>query len=167
MFKIGDIVYLKEDTETLSGVKFSKNDKLTIVNRSAFGDDSYDCRREDGLVIVTGSNRLQAEKPFEECMNPPVDPVRDLLSTPLNEEKVEDVVNHPSHYESGKFECIEVMEEALGYDAVRDFCICNAFKYLYRHKRKNGYEDIKKAQWYINKYVDMTEKAKENGLNPM
>lgn len=22
-----------------------------------------------------------------------------------------DVVNHPSHYETGKFECIEVMEE--------------------------------------------------------
>jgi hypothetical protein len=153
MFKIGDIVYLKEDTETLGGVKFSKYDKLIIVDHSSYDANSYVCRREDGVVITTGVNSLRAEKPFETCMDSPVE--------------TEDVVNHPSHYESGKFECIEVMEEALGYDAVRDFCICNAFKYLYRHKRKNGYEDIKKAQWYINKYVDMTEKAKENGLSPM
>lgn len=164
MFEIGDIVYLNEDTETLGGVKFSKNDKLTVINRCEYCESSYVCKREDGKQIVTDSENLRAEKPFEDCMNPPIDPVKDLLNTPLNEE---DVVNHPSHYESGKFECIEVMEEALGYDAVRDFCICNAFKYLYRHKRKNGYEDIKKAQWYINKYVDMTEEAKENGLEPM
>lgn len=83
------------------------------------------------------------------------------------EKEVEDVVNHPSHYETGKFECIEVIQEALGYDAVRDFCICNAFKYIYRHNRKNGYEDIKKAQWYINKYIEITEEAAKTGLNPM
>lgn len=68
-----------------------------------------------------------------------------------------DIVNYPSHYETGKFECIEVMTETLGADAVKDFCICNAFKYLYRFKRKNGIEDVKKAKWYINKYLEMTE----------
>lgn len=68
-----------------------------------------------------------------------------------------DVVNHPGHYETGKFECIEVMQEALGVDAVKDFCICNAFKYLYRHKRKNGLEDIKKAKWYIDKYLELSK----------
>jgi len=70
-----------------------------------------------------------------------------------------DVVNHPGHYETGKFECIEVMQEALGIDAVKDFCICNAFKYLYRHKRKNGLEDIKKAKWYIDKYLELSEES--------
>ena len=68
-----------------------------------------------------------------------------------------DNVNHPSHYETGKFECIDVMREALGDEAVKAFCECNAFKYLYRHRRKNGDEDIKKAQWYINKYLEITE----------
>lgn len=70
----------------------------------------------------------------------------------------EDVVNHPSHYETGKFECIDVMLETQGTEAVMDFCICNAFKYLYRHKNKNGIEDIKKARWYINKYIEIQEK---------
>lgn len=69
-----------------------------------------------------------------------------------------DIVNHPSHYETGKFECIEVMEETQGKEAVMDFCICNALKYLYRHKRKNGIEDIKKARWYIEKYIELAEK---------
>lgn len=68
-----------------------------------------------------------------------------------------DIVNHPGHYETGKFECIEVMQEALGVDAVKNFCVCNAFKYIYRHKRKNGLEDIKKAKWYIDKLLELSE----------
>ena len=35
-----------------------------------------------------------------------------------------DNVNHPSHYETGKFECIEVMLETQGIEAVKNFCIC-------------------------------------------
>ena len=73
-----------------------------------------------------------------------------------------DVVNHPTHYESGKFECIDVMEETQGKDAVMGFCLCNAFKYLYRHNRKNGIEDIKKAKWYINKYIELAERDDKN-----
>lgn len=68
-----------------------------------------------------------------------------------------DNVNHPSHYETGKFECIDVMLETQGKEAVQDFCICNAFKYLYRHGNKNGLEDIKKAIWYLNKFVELEE----------
>lgn len=75
----------------------------------------------------------------------------------------EDVVNHPSHYETGKFECIEVMEEIYGRADVKAFCRCNAFKYLYRCKNKNGNQDIDKARWYINKYLDLCE---EDGENP-
>lgn len=73
---------------------------------------------------------------------------------------VADNVNHPAHYETGKFECIEVMTEVMGEEAVADFCLCNAFKYLYRTKRKNGVEDIEKAQWYINKYLELVRTRK-------
>ena len=66
-----------------------------------------------------------------------------------------DNVNHPSHYETGNFECIDVMIEKQGIDAVLDFCICNAFKYLYRHINTTGLEDIKKAKWYIEKYIEL------------
>lgn len=49
------------------------------------------------------------------------------------------------------------MAEALGVDAVKNFCICNAFKYIYRCSRKNGLEDIKNANWYLNKYIEFSE----------
>ena len=75
--------------------------------------------------------------------------------------KKDDVVNHPSHYCTGKYECIEVMTEVFGKKAVQDFCRCNAFKYLYRSDRKNGIEDIKKARWYINKFIDLEEELKD------
>lgn len=72
-----------------------------------------------------------------------------------------DNVNHPSHYETGRFECIDVMLETQGTEAVKSFCICNALKYIYRHKRKNGFEDIRKAIWYLNKAVELEEKDHE------
>lgn len=68
---------------------------------------------------------------------------------------------NPKHYRTGKFECIEVMEEALGSEAVKGFCLCNAFKYIYRHNRKNGDEDIEKAIWYLNHYMKIVNREKE------
>ena len=72
---------------------------------------------------------------------------------------IPDNVNHPSYYETGKFECIEVMQEALGLEDVKGFCICNAFKYIYRccHKHQSPLEDVKKAIWYLNKFVELEE----------
>lgn len=72
-----------------------------------------------------------------------------------------DNINHPAHYESGNYECIDVMVETQGIDAVKKFCVCNAFKYIYRHQRKNGDEDIKKAAWYLNKYLELSEEEDE------
>lgn len=70
-----------------------------------------------------------------------------------------DNVNHPSHY-TGKFECIDVMVETQGAEATKNFCVCNALKYIYRHRRKNGLEDIEKAIWYLNKAVELDGQIK-------
>lgn len=65
----------------------------------------------------------------------------------------EERVNHPNHYAQGDIECIDAMQAAFGKQAVMCFCICNAFKYIWRHNDKNGMEDIAKAKWYlINMY---------------
>lgn len=63
-------------------------------------------------------------------------------------------VDHPSHYNQGKQECIDIMEETFGKDAVLQFSICNAFKYLYRCKHKDAMlQDLEKAKWYIEKAI--------------
>lgn len=62
-----------------------------------------------------------------------------------------DNVNNPQHYAgSTSLECIECMRVTFGEKAVYNFCLCNAFKYLWRYKNKNGEEDIKKARWYLD-----------------
>ena len=68
-----------------------------------------------------------------------------------------DPVNHPKHYETGKFECIDVMTEVFGVEKVKAFCQCNAFKYLYRMDRKNGTEDAEKAIWYLNRFIKLSK----------
>lgn len=73
-----------------------------------------------------------------------------------------DNVNHPSHYETNGVECIVAMEAAQGTGAVQDFCICNAFKYIWRHKHKNGAKDIRKAVWYLTKWLELEGRG-ENG----
>lgn len=64
-------------------------------------------------------------------------------------------VDHPSHYNQGKFECIDVMLETFGKEATQDFCLLNAFKYVWRTGEKNGVEDVKKARWYLDKYLEL------------
>lgn len=67
----------------------------------------------------------------------------------LLEEK--DNIN-PDHYKSStSLECIEAMEMVFGKTAVLNFCMCNAWKYIWRWKHKNGVEDLNKAKWYIKK----------------
>ena len=62
-----------------------------------------------------------------------------------------DVVNHPSHYNTGKIEVIDFIDDqGLG------FCLGNAVKYIARAGKKNKsktVEDLKKAIWYLDHEV--------------
>lgn len=71
-------------------------------------------------------------------------------------EEQKDNIN-PDHYKNQtSLECIEAMEIIFGRDAVIDFCTCNAWKYIWRWKHKNGQEDLRKADWYLTRAHDMT-----------
>lgn len=67
-----------------------------------------------------------------------------------------DMVNHPSHYKSSKYECIDVMLEVFGLEKVLAFCELNAFKYQWRANSKGtDIQDKEKAIWYNRKYIDL------------
>ena len=69
-------------------------------------------------------------------------------------------VDHPSHYNrEGAMECIDEMIEVFGEEAVKHFCLCNAWKYRYRASDKNGIEDLKKSDWYMNKYKELNKES--------
>lgn len=70
----------------------------------------------------------------------------------------EDIINHPSHYcREGGMECLDEMELIFGREALKYFCLCNAWKYRYRASAKNGDEDLKKSDFYIKKYKELIE----------
>ncbi len=68
-----------------------------------------------------------------------------------------DMVNHPPHYE-GKVECIDAIECAVGaLPGFEGYCTGNALKYLWRYRKKNGIEDLKKARWYLDRLIRYME----------
>lgn len=75
-----------------------------------------------------------------------------------------DDISSPEHYTSASIESIDLMMEIEGEEAVANFCICNVWKYLYRHNKKGGLKDLQKAAWYLQKYFDLmdVENSEEN-----
>ena len=72
-----------------------------------------------------------------------------------------DMINHPQHYTSGKIEVIDFIE-----DKGLNFNLGNVVKYVARagHKKSSGksqeakaLEDLKKAQWYLNREISSRE----------
>ena len=69
-----------------------------------------------------------------------------------------DAVNHPNHYcREGAMECIDEMVLVWGKETVKNFCLCNAWKYRYRAADKGGEEDLRKSDWYIRKYKELCD----------
>jgi len=67
-----------------------------------------------------------------------------------------DVVNQPPHYKVGGIETIDYLQAKLSPEAFRGFLHGNTLKYLSRANHKgNATEDFKKAQWYLNKLVEV------------
>lgn len=79
--------------------------------------------------------------------------------------KKEDLINHPKHYktESG-LETIDVIEAFTdGLKGIEATDTGNIIKYICRWKKKNGLQDLKKAQWYLNHLINkVEEKEKKN-----
>lgn len=64
-----------------------------------------------------------------------------------------EMVNHPDHYggANNPYEVIKIIE-ALGVS----FHIGNVLKYILRAGKKNSeLEDLKKARWYLDRYIEL------------
>jgi len=70
----------------------------------------------------------------------------------------DDMINHPKHYTYGKFEVIDVIE-----DAKLDYHLGNTLKYILRARHKGKYlEDLKKARFYLDRKIKIIEKEQED-----
>jgi hypothetical protein len=68
---------------------------------------------------------------------------------------------NPDYYKNKAIETIEVIRNELTSDEFRGYLKGVILKYLSRHRLKNGIEDLKKAQWYMNYLVKFEEEQEE------
>ena len=90
---------------------------------------------------------------------------QDLLKSLWDEEEeaahsawdneVEDVVNKPSHYNTGGVEAIQAIEASMSKEAFQGYLKGNCMKYIWRMSYKGkAKEDTLKAQWYLNRLIE-------------
>jgi len=77
----------------------------------------------------------------------------DYMVQRMNGESV-DNVNNPSHYNQAGIECLDAIAAATD-DGYEYYLQGNIIKYLWRYRYKNGVEDLKKAQFYLNKLIEI------------
>ena len=77
---------------------------------------------------------------------------------------MQDIVNHPPHYNQGNIETIDYIEDVLGEWDTTAYFQGNALKYVSRMFAKGKpIEDAKKAVWYLNKLIKLLEETE--GVN--
>jgi len=60
---------------------------------------------------------------------------------------------NPTHYK-GTIECIDAIESTMSKEAYRGYLKGNVLKYVWRYEKKNGVEDLEKAQWYLKRLIE-------------
>jgi hypothetical protein len=101
---------------------------------------AYDMGDDDSIIECYEKIFGKDEEPIEAEPIPPIN----------------DVINKPNHYcREDAMECIEEMKMIFGTEVVKHFCLCNIWKYRYRSAAKNGEEDIKKSDRYVQIYKEL------------
>lgn len=113
-------------------------------------------KKRTGVNILNGADFMRA---IVRLLNMH-DTQKESIEKFLQESKAKDNVNHPTHYQ-GKHECIDEMIAMFGVEAVKGFCKCNVYKYRYRADKKNGEEDLKKAEWYMDYLMKLEERGND------
>lgn len=105
-------------------------------------------------MVVQYVYKLRADIKLDKALTMSKSPAVLYMTSPKKETK--DNVNSPAHYKTGGIETIDYIEaKSLNYN------LGNVVKYVSRSDYKGKkLEDLKKAQWYLNREVSNLEKSK-------
>lgn len=122
-------------------------------------EDCHGCTRDCNVCKYASLEQIKKLK--QAISEETSDTLSNTSSDALSETRSEldkDNVNHPSHYNVHKHECIDEMIALFGVDETMAFCKLNAWKYRYRAGAKDGEareKDLAKADGYIDKYIEL------------
>ena len=89
------------------------------------------------------------------------DMIRKQAQEQSDHKQTMDMVNSPPHYNKSGIETIDAIK-AMTDDGYEYYLQGNIMKYLWRYRYKNGVEDLKKAQWYLNELIEELDKEDES-----
>lgn len=94
---------------------------------------------------------ISKKETTESCITVDADSVKDLcVTTNIKPMSISNMVDHPAHYNKGKIEVIDFIE-----DQQLPFHLGNVVKYIARAGSKGDkLEDLKKARWYLDRYIN-------------
>ena len=125
------------------------------------GDYDYDDYDEDNYDDTPLSKLIKEWEDLSDFVKEDI--MADIVSANVDfedeDEEVSDkeMVNHPPHYNQGKFETIDIIEDIVaGYDdPVEAYLIGTTLKYLARAPFKNAKkQDLEKAEFYLKRAID-------------
>lgn len=70
-------------------------------------------------------------------------------------------VDHPEHYLEGNIETYDYIKAKLTPDELRGYIKGNLLRYVSRERYKGGTKDLRKIQWYLNRYLEDLERQVE------
>jgi hypothetical protein len=68
---------------------------------------------------------------------------------------------NPNHYKQGGIESIDAIKAFMSEEAFKGFLKGNCQKYLFRYEKKNGIEDLRKCQWYLERLIGVLEEEQK------
>ena len=111
---------------------------------------------ESGEILPSINNVYEIAKALEVFSNDIIGGVAkgfNFFDVDIEEKK--EMIDHPSHYNQGKYEAIDVIE-----DWKLNFNLGNTVKYISRAGHKDDIiQDLKKASWYLNREIERLEKG--------
>lgn len=77
----------------------------------------------------------------------------------------EDKVLHPNHYEVNGIQLKDIWASRLSFEQLKGLYLGNVQKYVLRAERKNGLEDYRKAQVYLDWLIKLIEEHESKETN--
>jgi hypothetical protein len=162
--KESEVASVEKEKLTVESYKAMKDKGLTdaqIKDELKIGTNTLnDFKKNHGLRGTRGQHLRKKNVPTPDQVEAAIENVIETVnSIPGVKEVVvslgEDIINSPSHYTDGGIETIDYIEAKLTGPQFEGYLAGNVIKYISRYQRKHGKQDLEKAQWYLNRLIDL------------
>lgn len=168
--KVGDIVYIRDDLDFdkkygCSYFTRHMSHGIQRINSIDTYQKSFDVSSEANSFMFRYTPEMID---WDKTMH--LRYVEELAGVFDDNSDIKDNVNNPSHYKFDGLgiEVNDVIRAVLGSEMYKGWTFGNAIKYILRHQKKNGVEDLKKAivniEWLIDEIENDSEEDMESDL---